>query len=148
MRSLFRRLRGLLGLGAFSASAWAIFGAVVGSVMLLVDPASVDAGEGPLWTAYYLGRTGFVAGLAAGALIAVLGRRTALLDLRMRTVVALGAVAGATLPWIAFAPRAMLPFLVVLSAGTAASALALARRGERQSLDQSREQPVVGGTLT
>jgi len=143
MRSLFRRLRGLLGLGAFSAVAWAIFGAALGSVVLLLDPASVDAGEGPLWIAYYLGRTGFVAGIAAGALIAAIGRRKALLDLRMRTVIALGAVAGGALPWIAFAPRAMLPFLVVLSAGTAASALGLARRGERRSLDGGREPHVL-----
>lgn len=143
MRSLLRRLRGLLGLGTFSAVAWALFGAALGSVILVVDPASVDAGEGPLWIAYYLGRTGFVAGIAAGALIAAIGRRQALLDLRMGTVIAVGAAAGAALPWIAFAPRAMLPFLVVLSAGTAAAALGLARRGERRSLEGSRESGVL-----
>ena len=135
MRSFLRRIRGLLGLGAFSGTAWALFGAALGSAILLVDPASIDAGEGPLWIAYYLGRTGFVAGIAAGALIAAVGRRKALLDLRMGTVIALGAAAGATLPWIAFAPRAMLPFLMVLSAGTAATALALARRGERRATE-------------
>lgn len=143
MRSLFRRIRGLLGLGAFSAAAWALFGLVLGSVILILDPASVDAGEGPLWIAYYLGRTGFVAGVAAGALLAAIGRRKALLDLRMGTVIAVGAAAGATLPWIAFAPRAMLPFLIVLSAGTAAAALGLARRGERRSLEAGREPTVL-----
>jgi hypothetical protein len=137
MRSLIRRIRGLLGLGVFSAMTWALFGAALGTVIFLLDPASVDAGEGPLWIAYYLGRTGFVAGVAAGALIAAIERRKALFDVRMGTVVAVGAVAGAALPWIAFAPRAMLPFLVVLSAGTAASALGLARRGERRSLESN-----------
>lgn len=135
MRALFRRLRGIFGLGAFSAVAWAVCGAALGSLILALDPGSVDAGEGPLWIAYYLGRTGFIAGIAAGALIAALGRRKTLLDIRMGTVIAVGATAGAALPWIAFAPRAMLPFLVVLSAGTAASALGLARRGERLSLE-------------
>src|SRR5512145_2224384 len=143
MRSLLRRIRGILGLGAFSAVAWALFGAVVGSVALLIDPASVDAREGPLWIAYYLGRTGFVAGVAAGALIAAVGRHKALLELRMGTVIAVGAAAGAALPWIAFAPRAMLPFLVGLSAGTAATALGLARRGERRSLEGDREADVL-----
>jgi hypothetical protein len=143
MRSLFRRLRGLLGLGAFSAVAWALFGAAIGSAILVLDPASIDAGEGPLWIAYYLGRTGFVAGIAAGALISAIGRRKALLELRMGTAIAVGAAAGAALPWIAFAPRAMLPFLVVLSAGTAASALGLARHGERRSLKGDREPDVL-----
>lgn len=146
MRSLFRKLRGLLGLGAFSAVAWAVFGATLGSIILLIDPATIDPGEGPLWIAYYLGRTGFVAGIAAGALIAAIGRRKALLDLRMGTVTAVGAAAGAVLPWIAFAPQAMLPFLVFLSAGTAASALALARRGERRALNRSRESGVLSQT--
>ena len=143
MRSLLRRIRGLLGLGAFSAAAWALCGAALGSVVLLLDPASVDAGEGPLWIAYYFGRTGFAAGIAAGALIAAIGRRKALLDLRMGMVIAVGAAAGAALPWIALAPRAMLPFLVVLSAGTAASALGLARHGERRSLESGREPNVL-----
>jgi hypothetical protein len=138
MHSLVRRIRGLIGLGAFSALCWACCGALLGSVVLLVDPASVDAGEGPLWIAYYFARTGFLAGIAAGALIAIAGRQKAVLELRMGAVATIGALAGTTLPWIAFAPRAMLPLLIVLSAGTAAAALGLARRGERQLLDERR----------
>lgn len=143
MRSFLRRLRGLIGLGTFSALVWAVFGAVLGSAILIFDPATIDPGEGPLWIAYYLGRTGFVAGIAAGALIAAIGRRKKLLDLSMGAVVAIGALAGAALPWIAFAPRAMLPFLMVLGAGTAATALGLARRGERQALESGREADAI-----
>lgn len=143
MRSLVRRIRGLLGLGVFSAATWALVGVGIMLVIGVVDPPSIDPGEGPLMVAYYLGRTGFIAGIAAGVLLAAIGRHKKLLDIPMGAVIALGAVAGATLPWIAFAPRAMLPFFVVLSAGTAASAFALARRGERRALAEDVEREPV-----
>jgi len=103
----------------------------LGTIVLLVDPASVDAGEGPLWIAYYFGRAGFVAGVGAGIMLALTERRRSLASLRILRVAFWGAVGGFALPWLAVAPRPMLPLFVVLGAGTATVALLLARRGER-----------------
>ena len=131
MHSFIRRLRGLLGFGTFSGAAWACIGVVLGTIVLLVDPASVDAGEGPLWIAYYFGRAGFVAGLGAGILLALTEHKRSLASLRTLRVAFWGAVGGFALPWLAVAPLPMLPLFVVLGAGTSTVALFLARRGER-----------------
>jgi hypothetical protein len=55
------RLRGGLGLGIFAGITWAVVGLAIGTVVLLIDPASIDPGESPPWMAYYFGRAGFVA---------------------------------------------------------------------------------------
>ena len=148
MRSFVQKLRGLLGLGAFSAAAWASIGVVLGTIVLLVDPASVDAGEGPLWIAYYFGRAGFVAGVGAGMVLALIERRRALASLRILRVAVWGAAGGFALPWLAVAPRPMLPLFIVLGAGTSTLALLLARRGERlvgESAGERLENSVDGG---
>ena len=131
MTSFVRRLRGLLGIGAFSGAAWAGIGLVLGTIVLLVDPASVDAGEGPLWIAYYFGRAGFVAGVGAGILLALTERKRSITSLQPLRVALWGAVGGFALPWLAVAPLPMLPLFVVLGAGTSTVALFLARRAER-----------------
>ena len=131
MRTFLRRLRGLLGLGAFTGSVWAVVGFVVGVVVLIVDPAVVGPGEGPLWIAYYFGRSGVVAGLVAGGVLALAERRQALASLRVSRLTLWGAIGGLTIPWLAAAPQAMLPLFVALGAGTGAVTWALARRGEQ-----------------
>ena len=128
MRSLLRRIRGLLGLGAFSGIVWGGIGVTLGTVVLLVDPAVVDKGEGPLWIAYYFARAGFVAGAGAALLLAVAERRRSLASLSTLRVALWGAVGGLALPWLAVAPAAMWPVFVILGAGTSAVALRLARR--------------------
>ena len=128
--TFLRKLRGIVGIGAFSAVVWALFGGILGFVILLIDPASVDPGEGPLVAAYYFGRAGFVAGLIAGAIVAAAERRHSLTTLKLSHMAFWGATAGVALPWLAVAPVAMTPFFVTLGAATVSAALGLARRGE------------------
>ncbi len=95
------------------------------------DPASVDAGEGPLWIAYYFGRGGIMAGVVTGLVLAVLERRRSLAALRLPRLAAWGALGGLTIPWLAAAPQAMLPLWVVLGTGTGVATWALAWRGRQ-----------------
>lgn len=133
--SLFRRrVRGLLGLGAFSGIAWGVIGALIATVALIVDPMTVDAGEGPFWAALIIGRAGFVAGVAAGLALMIAERRHSIRDLRLPRVAMWGALGGLALPWIGAAPSAMIAILAVMGAGTAVGAVSLARRGESDSV--------------
>ena len=131
MQTLLRRMRGLLGLGIFSAAAWAAVGVGIIAVISVVDPPSIGPGEGPLWAAFVFGRAGFVAGVMAGAVLAFAERHRRLADLTLPRVALWGAIGGLLLPWIGAAPRPMMLILGVLGSGSAVAAVALARRAER-----------------
>lgn len=128
-----RRLRGLLGMGMFSGALWAVIGAAIGTLVLLIDPASMDEGESVGMLVYYFGRAGFVAGLLSGSLLLVTERRRTVGTLGWGRLALWGAAGGLLLPWLAVGPRAMVPIFIVMGAGTLTGALALARRGERLS---------------
>src|SRR5262245_32096897 len=98
MTSLIRKLRGLAGIGLFTGVAWAVIGAIIGAGVMLIDPASIDPGESPAWIAYYFGRAGFVCGVVAGVVIAVVESRRAFNGLSLIRMAAWGALAGLALP--------------------------------------------------
>jgi hypothetical protein len=141
MTVLLRRLRGMLGMGVFAGITWALVGLAIGTVVLIVDPASIDPGESPPWIAYYFGRAGFVSGVVAAVALALAERRNTVGTLRWPRIALWGALGGFALPWIAAGPRAMLPFFVVLGAATITGALALAKRGERLALSRETTPP-------
>ena len=131
MRTLLRRLRGLVGLGLFSAVGWAAVGLVIVAIISVLDRASIDAGEGPMIAALVFARAGFVAGVMAGVALAFAERHRRLRDLFLPRVAVWGALGGLALPWIGAAPQAMTLIFAVLGSGTALAAVALARRGDR-----------------
>lgn len=131
MRMLLRRIRGLVGLGIFSAAAWALVGVAIVSIIQMVDPPSVDPGERPLLAAVVFARAGFVAGAMAGVVLAIAERHRRLADLSLPRVALWGALGGLALPFIGAAPRPMMLILAVLGSGSAVAAVALARRAER-----------------
>ena len=141
MHTLLRRLRGLIGLGVFTGAAWAVVGFVLGTVVLLVDPAVVDAGEGPGWIAFYFGRGGFVAGVVAGLVLAAAERNRTSATLRLPRLALWGALGGLSIPWLAAGPHAMLPLFVLLGAGTGCATWALARRGDTIAVEASNARP-------
>jgi hypothetical protein len=144
MHSLLRRARGLLGLGLFSGAVWAAVGFTLGLAVLIFDPADVGPGEGPLWIAFYFGRAGLVAGVMAGAVLALAERRASKDPLKLWRLSSWGAIGGFAIPWLAAGPQAMLPLFVVLGAATGTMTWALARRGERLQLREA-QRPLVGG---
>lgn len=131
MRMFLRRIRGLLGLGIFSAAAWAAVGFAIITFIRVVDPPSIGPGEGPLWGAFVFGRAGFVAGVMGGAVLAIAERHRRLADLSLPRVALWGAIGGLLLPWLGAAPRPMMLILGVLGSLSAVAAVALARRSER-----------------
>jgi hypothetical protein len=141
MTLFLRRARGALGLGLFTGVTWALVGAAIGTVVLVVDPASIDPGESPGWIAYYFGRAGFVSGVVAAVALAVAERRRTIGALSWVRIAGWGALGGFALPWLAAGPQAMLPIFVGLGATTIVSALALAKRGERLASVRQHEMP-------
>jgi hypothetical protein len=141
MGLLLRRLRGIVGIGLSSAFVWACVGALLGAAVLVIDPAAVDAGEGPGWIAYYFGRAGFVAGAVAAAVLTTAEARKTFVELNYGRMALWGAIGGLVLPWLAVAPRPMLPMFLLLGAGTACATLAVARRAERHALRPSATTP-------
>lgn len=134
MNWLVRRIRGLLGVGLLTGTAWAALAVVVVAIIRVVDPASVDPGEGPLIAALVLGRAGFVSGLIAGGVLAVAERRRHLAELSVGRGMVWGALGGLGLPWLVGAPVGMLPILTALSAASVGTVVAVARRGEPRPL--------------
>jgi hypothetical protein len=143
MPLILRRLRGILGLGLIAAITWALIGAALGTIVLIVDPGDVSPGETPPWIAYYFGRAGFVSGMIAAIVLLVAERGRTLLALRWPRIAVWGALGGFALPWLAVAPMAMLPAFVVLGAATITGALAIAKRGERLSLGDAVQTPTL-----
>jgi hypothetical protein len=145
MRTLLRRIRGLVGIGIFSAVVWSAVGVAITAIISVVDSPSVDPGEGPLLAALVFGRAGFVAGVMAGVVLAIAERHRRLADLTLPRVALWGALGGLALPWLGAAPRPMMLILGVLGSGSAVAAVALARRAERigpQAVEPRHDLPV------
>ena len=148
MNMLLRRVRGLLGVGLLTGIAWACVGMLLVAVIRIVDPASVDPGEGPLRAALVLGRAGFAAGLIAGGILAFAERRRHVAELSVRRGIVWGALGGLSLPWLAGAPLGMRPILGALGAGSIAAVVALARHGERQKVRAAADVTPLPGAPT
>lgn len=119
-----------MGVGLTFGLMWAAFIAVIGVVIGVVDPDSIDPGEGPLVAGAIIGFNGFVAGVAFGILLSLSATRKNILDLSLIRVAALGALAGAALPLLTGAPVGMIWLLCPLGAASAASSVAIARKAE------------------
>lgn len=136
---LLRRIRGLLGLGLFGAVTWGVTGLLIGGALLVLRPQDVGIGEGPVRLAYHFVRCGLVAGLLSGVVLGLAERHRSMLALRGWRLTLWGAIGGLGVPWLAAAPRAMLPFFVFLGAATGATTWVLARRGATRELPREDE---------
>jgi hypothetical protein len=140
-----RRIRGALLMGLIWAVVWAPLGLLVG---MIVDP---DGSMDEPWIAAGT-YPGFIAGVLFSIVLGIAARRRRLEDLSMRRVTAWGALAGGVLGALPFLlgdvnPNVNAGLLItifmsattLLSAGSAAGSLALARRAERPESLQARE---------
>ena len=76
MKALLRRLRGALGVGLTWAVGWAVVVFLIGTVIGIVDPDSIDAGEAPLRMALtIIAPVGLISGLFFAVFMSVAEHR-------------------------------------------------------------------------
>jgi hypothetical protein len=130
MDALLRKLRGLMGVGLTWGILWAMVMAAIGVIFWVVDPDSIDPGEGPLIASAIVGFQGFVAGVGFGLLLSFAETRKRMLDLSLIRVAIWGMLASAALPFLTGMPIGMLWFVCLLGAASASASVAIARRAE------------------
>ena len=142
MKKWLRRIRAAVTMGLIWAVPWAIVAVLIG---LVIDP---DGSMDEMWPA--IGAyPGFLGGVLFSIVLSIAERHRPLSELSVRRFAAWGAAAGlaiGVLPFLLGTPAAELNVarlatlvigsFTVMSAGSAAASLALARRAEaRQLLD-------------
>lgn len=150
MKTWLRRVRGALVMGVIWAIVWAPVGVLIG---LVVDP---DGSMDEMWVA--IGAyPGFLGGVVFATVLAIAGRGRRFRELSIRRFAAWGAAAGllvGALPFTIGDYTGALPLwalgsivmgtVTVLSAGSAAGSLALARVAERRT--SRRDASVIATT--
>jgi hypothetical protein len=128
MDSLLQKLRGMLGVGVTWAVGWAVVMFIIGSIIGVVDPDSIDAGEEPWRLALLVGFVGFLSGTAFAAIFASAERRRKIRELSVLRSAVWGALGGAVLPLLTTMNDAILTNTMPLGALFAAGTVAIARR--------------------
>lgn len=130
MTTLLRRLRGLIGVGLSWAILWAAVIFAIGTVILIFDPASIDAGEEPWRMALTIvAPVGFVSGVLFGGMLMGAERKKSIRDLSLWRVALWGAIGGAALPLLTGMNDSLVFNTVPLGAIASTVTVALARRG-------------------
>lgn len=128
MTGWIRRLRGMLGTGVTWGVGWAIVMFGIGTIIGIVDPDSIDAGEEPWRIAGLVGGVGFLSGVAFAGLFSWIENRKSLRDLSVARAAVWGAIGGAALPLLTTMNDSVLVNTMPLGAIFAASTVAIARR--------------------
>ena len=143
MTTLLRRLRGLLGVGLSWAILWGLVIFAIGTVISIVDPGSIDAGEEP-WRMVLtiVAPIGFISGITFGTVLMATERKKTIRDLSLWRVALSGAVAGGLLPALGLID-APLENTIPLGAIASTLTVALARRGAARTPDQAGREPMA-----
>jgi hypothetical protein len=131
MSRFLRNLRGALGIAATWGVSWALIGATLSIITGIVDPPSIDAGEGPLPIGAIFGAVGAISGFAFGLVMSFAERRRSLRDLSIGRAALWGVLGAAALPLLTTMNNSILIFVCPLGAAFAAASVALARRASR-----------------
>ena len=91
-RSLFVAL---VGIGLTWGIVWLAFWTIVFGIIAVVDPDSIDPGEGPMLMVAILGPMGLLTGVAIGILLSIGSRGRSILDVPLSRVAGLGVVGTA-----------------------------------------------------
>lgn len=128
MDLILRRLRGMFGMGLTWAVGWAIVMFIIGTIIGVVDPDSIDAGEEPWRMAAIVALVGFLSGTAFAAIFASAERRRKVRELSVLRSAVWGALGGAVLPLLTTMNDSILTNTMPLGALFAAGTVAIARR--------------------
>jgi hypothetical protein len=127
---LLRKPRGVMGIGLIWGMAWAAIGAVLSTVVGVVDPDSIDPGEGPVRVGAILGMVGLVSGVAFGALMAIAESGRAILSISLRRAAMWGVLSSAAFPLLTQRQDQVLT-LCHIGAAVALASVAIARNAAR-----------------
>ena len=130
MKPFLRKLRGALGIAATWGVSWAAIGAALSIIVGIVDPPSIDAGEGPLRIGAIFAAVGAISGFAFGLVMSFAERRRSS-ELSIGRAALWGALGAAALPLLTTMNNSILIFVGPLGAAFAAASVALARRSSR-----------------
>lgn len=98
MGELFRRLRGLVGLGVLWGTLWAMIGAVIGVVIGIVNPEFYMFGNPIIEWAFGIGVYGAVSGVGFGGLLWLREGNKTLMDLSLPRIAMWGVMGSALVP--------------------------------------------------
>jgi hypothetical protein len=141
MNTLFRKLRGMLGVGITWAVGWAIIMFILGTIIGIVDPDSIDPGEEPWRLALMVSTVGFISGSAFALILSSAERRKSVKDLSTWRAALWGALGGAALPLLTTMNDSVLVNTIPLGAIFAASTVAIARRAALREAEQVEHLP-------
>jgi hypothetical protein len=128
--AFLRKCRGVLGTAATWAAVWAAIFAAVALIIGVIDPDSIDAGEGPLSVAGVGAVFGFVSGAGFGALLALAEGRKAIRELAPGRAALWGALGTAVYPLLTPVGNEALLIVCPIGAALAAASVAVAKRAE------------------
>jgi len=144
MDGLLRKLRGMLGVGLTWGVGWAIVMFIIGSIIGVVDPDSIDAGEEPWRIAGLVGAVGFISGAVFAAILSSAERRKSIRELSVPRAVLWGALGGAALPLLTTMNDVVIFNTAPLGAIFAASTIAIARRAALREPEEAELLPPPG----
>ena len=146
MNTLLRKLRGMLGVGVTWAVGWAIIMFILGSIISVVDPDSIDQGEEPWRLALMVSVVGFISGSVFALILSTAERRKSILDLSAGRAAIWGALGGAALPLLTGMPDVTVFNTAPLGALFAASTVAIARRAALRDAEMVESLPPDSGS--
>ncbi len=95
MNDAIGSLRRVLGLAVIWAILWLAFWTIVIGIIWIVDPDSIDPGEGPMLIVVILGPMGLLSGLAVAGLVSMQRRAGTAIDLSLIRVAGWGVLGSA-----------------------------------------------------
>ncbi len=131
MHAFLRKCRGAFGLGLTWSVAWAALFALLAVIIGVVDPDSIDPGEGPLRVAGIGALFGFISGTAFGAVLSMTEGRGVLRGLSVWRAALWGAIGTAVFPLLTTVDNRLLYFVCPIGAALAAISVAVAKKAER-----------------
>jgi polyferredoxin len=132
MNSIWRRVRGAIGLGLLWAAGGAIVGGLIELILNLLPGPDLFLGV-DIWPAA-LAVPAFFAGLAFSVVLAVVEGRRSFEELKLSRLGVWGAVGGVLLGVAVGLPVVGVAVLALTSGASAAGSLALARGGRQPEL--------------
>ena len=131
----------MLGVGLTWGVGWGILIFIIGSIIGVVDPDSIDAGEEPWRMAGMVGAVGFMSGAVFAAILSSAERRKSLRELSVSRAALWGALGGAALPLLTTMNDVVMFNTVPLGAIFAASTVAIARRAALREAEEPEMLP-------